>query len=210
VTVNPPGYGQPPYPQQQQQYGQQPYPQQPYPQQPYAQQPYAQQPYGQQPYGPPRYGSSYGQPPYGPPAATAGELAHWGLRVGSYLIDALITSAVLIVAVLVAIPFIQDDPTLFVTVYIAGAVVALGILVWNSGYRQGTTGQSIGKKVVGTKLVSISTGQPVGFGLAIGRQFAHILDSLPMNIGYLWPIWDPQKQTFADKVCSTVVVRVDR
>jgi hypothetical protein len=40
------------------------------------------------------------------------------------------------------------------------------------------------------------------------RALSHILDSLACYIGWLWPLWDGKKQTFADKVCSTVVVQV--
>jgi uncharacterized RDD family membrane protein YckC len=25
-------------------------------------------------------------------------------------------------------------------------------------------------------------------------------------LGYLWPLWDDKRQTFADKICSTVVL----
>ncbi len=52
------------------------------------------------------------------------------------------------------------------------------------------------------------TGQPIGFGMAFVRQIAHALDSWSLGIGYLWPLWDERRQTFADKVCNTVVVRV--
>ena len=54
-----------------------------------------------------------------------------------------------------------------------------------------------------------ASGEPVGFGRAIGRQIAHLLDGMPLGIGYLWPLWDERRQTFADKVCSTLVVQAD-
>jgi len=34
----------------------------------------------------------------------------------------------------------------------------------------------------------------------------HIVDGLSLFIGYLWPLWDKKRQTFADKIMSTVVV----
>jgi uncharacterized RDD family membrane protein YckC len=224
MTGNPPQYGGQPYGQpppygQSPQYGQQP----PYPQPPQYGPQYGTPPYGQPGYGPPQYGPQYGQQPYGqhgpygqqpgygpPPVAYSGELAHWGLRVVSFLIDALIASVPTIIAMAVAVPLIQSDPDLFVIAYLIAAVLSLAIVIWNNGYRQGTTGQSIGKSVNKTKLVGIDTGQTVGFGKAVVRQIAHILDSLPFYLGYLWPIWDAQRQTFADKVCNTVVVRVNR
>ena len=47
------------------------------------------------------------------------------------------------------------------------------------------------------------TGRPIGGGLAFGRELAHVLDGF-FYIGYLWPLWDAKRQTFADKVCGTV------
>ena len=40
----------------------------------------------------------------------------------------------------------------------------------------------------------------------MGRQHAYF-DSIPGYLGYLWPIWDSRKQTFADKIMSTFVVQ---
>jgi uncharacterized RDD family membrane protein YckC len=87
------------------------------------------------------------------------------------------------------------------------AVAYLGLVgfgIWNSGYLQGTTGRSIGRWVAGIKLVSIQTGQPVGFRRALARQICHVVD---IGIGYLWPLCDRKRQTFADKIFGTIVVR---
>ena len=81
----------------------------------------------------------------------------------------------------------------------------LGFGVWNSGYLQGTTGRSLGRRVAGTKLVSIETGQPVGFGRALSRQICHVLD---FGTGFLRPLWSGKRQTFADKIVGSVVVHV--
>ena len=75
-----------------------------------------------------------------------------------------------------------------------------------NAYLSGVTGQSIGKKQAGIRLLRESDGQVIGGGLGIGRYFLHILDALPCYIGFLWPLWDAKKQTFADKILHTVVV----
>jgi uncharacterized RDD family membrane protein YckC len=72
--------------------------------------------------------------------------------------------------------------------------------------RQGETGYTLGKGVIGIKLVSEQTGQPVGVGMAIARYFVHILDGFCF-IGYLWPLWDAKKQTFADKILTQIVIK---
>jgi uncharacterized RDD family membrane protein YckC len=90
-----------------------------------------------------------------------------------------------------------------------GAALIFGLLavvfaVWNYGYRQGITGSSIGKSVMKFKVVGEATGRPIGFGPSVLRQFAHIIDGLICNIGYLFPLWDAKRQTIADKIMSTV------
>ena len=51
-----------------------------------------------------------------------------------------------------------------------------------------------------------SDGAFIGVGMCIVRGFAHTLDGVFFDLGYLWPIWDRKHQTFADKICGTVVV----
>lgn len=43
--------------------------------------------------------------------------------------------------------------------------------------------------------------------MAFVRALAHFLDALPCYIGFLFPLWDAKHQTFADKLCSTVVLK---
>ena len=83
-------------------------------------------------------------------------------------------------------------------------LVVLAYVIWNYGYRQGTTGSSIGKSIMKFKVVSEKTGQPIGFGMSIVRQIAHIVDAIICYIGYLFPLWDPKRQTLADKIMTTV------
>ncbi|MEU5161617.1 RDD family protein [Streptomyces sp. NPDC020875] len=191
--------------------------------QPQGQQP-PQQPYGQQPgYGYPQQQGqpAYGQPQYGYPApppqvqpydAYPGggfpggpggmpELAHWGLRVGAFLIDMLIVLVPYIV--LGTIGAVAESGILM----LAGWVLMIGLMLGLKA-QEGSTGQTPGKKAAGIKLLRERDGQTVGFGMAVVRYLAHILDGLPCYVGYLWPLWDDKKQTFADKVCSTVVVKV--
>ncbi len=182
-----------------------------------AQNPYGEAPYGQDPYA--QGQSPYGQQPgFGAPVA----YSHWGKRVGSYLIDGLLTSVAqipYIIGVIMAAGSVetQVDPVTGAitqtgsTSPVAVALMGIGIIfgiaffIWNSCFKQGTTGYSIGKGILGMKLIKIETGQPIGAGMAFVRQIAHILDSICL-LGYLWPLWDAKRQTFADKIIGTVVI----
>jgi uncharacterized RDD family membrane protein YckC len=86
--------------------------------------------------------------------------------------------------------------------------VGVAYLVWNYGYRQGTTGSSLGKSVMKVKVVSEVTGQPIGFGMSVVRQIAHFVDAIICNIGFLFPLWDAKRQTLADKIMTTVVLPI--
>ncbi|MDX2359147.1 RDD family protein, partial [Dietzia sp. PP-33] len=55
------------------------------------------------------------------------------------------------------------------------------------------------------KLVGDPTGAPIGPLNAFLRDIVHIVDGLAY-IGYLWPLWDEKRQTFADKLMGTIVV----
>ena len=122
--------------------------------------------------------------------------ANWGQRVGCYLIDII---PVVIIGII-------GSATRNVIIALLFDLVALVVNGYNRWYMAGTTGQSWGKKALNLKLVSDATGTPIGAGLAFARDICHILDSLACYIGWLFPIWDAKRQTFADKIISTVVV----
>lgn len=134
-------------------------------------------------------------------------LATYGQRVGGFLVDIGIPGGLLAVVLIAALA--TKDIVVIGIVYPGAALVGLAFLVWNSGYRQGRSGQSLGKSVLGTRLVSAGSGEPVGVGRALGRQAAHVVDAIPLGVGFLWPLWDEHRQTFADKMCSTLVVQAD-
>jgi len=187
------------------------YGQQPYGQPGYAQQPYGQPGYGQPGYGQPGYGQpGYGQQPYGqPPGGYAPPYANWLYRVGSYLIDGvvLLLPGYILYGASAAFADQQGNPSAAgLVLVLLGFAYLVAVSIWNLFIRQGRTGWSVGKQALGTRLVSEQTGQPIGAGSAFLRQLCHILDALACYIGYLWPIWDRKRQTFADKIMSTIVI----
>ncbi|WP_333771605.1 RDD family protein [Streptomyces sp. IBSBF 2435] len=217
----PPGppnpYGGPP----QQPYGQ-PQPPGIPPQQPY----YGQQPAGygyppQQPYG--GYQQPGGLPPGMPP------LASWGARLGAYLLDGLmfnlIPSGLFLAGYLPYSKKVSDATTAChdqgvstgncdlpgitganVTLILIGGLLGLAAFVFLS-VREGRTGQTPGKKIVGIRLLREYDGSALGFGRAFGRRWLHVLDSIPCGLGFLWPLWDSKNQTWADKMVHTVVIK---
>ncbi|MFE9447227.1 RDD family protein [Streptomyces sp. NPDC006739] len=172
------------------------------PQQGYGQ---PQQPgYQQAPQGvPPQQGYGYpqqpGYPGY-PQQAGYGvqpSYANWGQRFLGTLVDGLVF---LVPYILVIVG--KNNAALMGV----GAIALIALAIWQL-IQEGRTGQTVGKKAMGIRLVKEATGEPLGVGMAFVRRLAHFLDSLACYLGWLWPAWDSKRQTFADKVCGSIVIR---
>ena len=129
------------------------------------------------------------------PAASAVPYANWAQRVGAYLVDVLPIVILDIIGINISFG-----------VYALCGLIGLAFTIYNRWYLGGSTGQSIGKKVLGLRLISEQTGQPIGPLMAFVRDICHVLDSLACFIGWLFPLWDAKRQTFADKILGTVVI----
>ena len=161
-----------------------------------------------------------------------GKVAGFGQRALAYLIDIGITMLGLIPVVLgivfLAIAAPSDistdqfgntttsgdsNPALAAIggVLIAlGVLTAIGITVWNRVFKMGRTGQSVGKKVIGLYLLDDKTGQPVGAGMAFLREIVNGLVNQVIYIGWLWMLWDADRQTLGDKAVHSSVVNVPK
>lgn len=151
--------------------------------------------------------------------------AHWGLRVCATLLD-----WVFLVPFMIAwyIGFdLMDQGSLFTldgelvgigdgsTVFTGFVIVILARIsasvfnIWNTIVRQGNRGWSLGKETMGIMVVGFD-GKPIGKLLTVVRNFLHLLDLLPLGLGYLWPLWDERRQTFADKILGTCVLNIQK
>src|SRR5690349_16247654 len=99
-----------------------------------------------------------------------------------------------------------------ISIVITG-IIALIYWVWNLGYRQGTTGSSIGKSIMKFKIVNEKTGQPVGFGMSFLREVIYWV-AAGLCFGVLWlvavlfPLWDAKRQTLVDKILTHVALPI--
>lgn len=64
-------------------------------------------------------------------------------------------------------------------------------------------GQSWAHKLVSIRVCKLD-GTPLTAGQMAARDLLHLLDCI-FCLGFLWPLWDRQKQTFADKIMGTSV-----
>jgi len=126
-------------------------------------------------------------------------LASPGLRIVGGLIDVVI---LIVVGIVIDIVF-RGARGLSGPI---GFVVDLGYFA----YFWSSRGQSIGMMPFGFKVRDMATGQFPTMGKAALRGFVWLIElgftiCLIGAVGWLWQLWDPQKQAIHDKVAGTVV-----
>ena len=135
------------------------------------------------------------QPAYQPPAGDgpSGPRASFGRRLVAAIIDGILLGVVGAI-------FYAISRTL-------GYVVQLLLTIAYLTYLEGSpSGQTVGKKAMGIRVIDFSTGGAIGYGRAFVRWIARILSGIVCLLGYLWMLWDKEKQTWHDKLATTVVV----
>lgn len=134
-------------------------------------------------------------------------LASWSARAGAFAVDVLVGCGVLATLVLVALsaPF---RGWLWWVLAVVAAVVVLLMLI-NRVVLPALTGFSLGRALHG---ISVRTrdGSPVGVLRLLMREVVHLLDTAALFLGWLWPLWDRRRRTFADLLLRTEVHTVER
>lgn len=97
-----------------------------------------------------------------------------------------------------------------VLLFLLGFVLFVAIWIWNRLLKMGRTGQSVGKKMFGLKLINATTGEPIGAGSAFVRELIHGLANQVVYLSYLWMLWDPNRQTLGDLVAKSTVIKVPK
>lgn len=124
-----------------------------------------------------------------------GEAAGFGVRFVAYIIDGIILIIPNLILRLLLGPILGG----LLDFVISAAYV---LYFWTS------SGATIGKMAMGLKVVSAETGGLIDMGTAFLRYVGYIVSTIPIGLGFLWIIWDPEKQGWHDKIAKTRVIRV--
>jgi uncharacterized RDD family membrane protein YckC len=98
-------------------------------------------------------------------------------------------------------PTLVRGPVDFVVSWVAPIVATL--VFWR--YRSATPG----KMIIGAVIVDAASGGRPTMGQFLVRYFAYLVSIVPLCLGFLWIAFDARKQSFHDKLASTVVVSRD-
>jgi Mce-associated membrane protein len=132
--------------------------------------------------------------------------ASWAARAGAFLVDVLLGVAVIATMALLW----QMSPARGWLWWAFAAVIALAIVLMavNRLLLPAITGWSLGRALFGIA-VRKRDGSAVGVVRLLGRDLAHLLDTGALFIGWLWPLWDHRRRTFADLLLRTEVHKVE-
>jgi uncharacterized RDD family membrane protein YckC len=145
--------------------------------------------------------------------------ASWGIRLGGFLIDAVI----LYVVQLIIGGALRHNNTLrlhytmhpnngnirHVSVSFLVFIIAALVFLAYGTLMIGGRGQTVGMMAVGAKAIR-DDGGVVHFGQAFGRALIQLIMSYTVVLillSDLWPLWDKKRQTLHDKAVGTVVIR---
>ena len=150
--------------------------------------------------------------------------AGFWVRFGAVLLDGLIVGAIIAIPVILGIALITSSVTTDSfynsTSVTNSGTLAVGILVCIIGWvlavlyeplmtgRNGVhNGQTLGRQAAGIRITNLQGG-PISKGQAWGRYlFKAFFSGLIFYLGYLWMLWDANKQCWHDKVANTLVLK---
>lgn len=151
--------------------------------------------------------------------------AGFGARLGALLIDGLILAIPTVLLYLfAAAPLLRGttcvtngqtgatscDVGFGAEAWVFVAVLALAAVVVPIVYfivPVGRSGQTLGMRVLGIRVVDVASLQPIGLGRSTVRYLVQSFFSGAFcYLGYLWMLWDERNQTWHDKAASSIVI----
>ena len=141
------------------------------------------------------------EPVAGPAPGVA--FADHGERLIAYIIDIVITFAVVIALFVVAAILAAVAPILSILPFLGILVIPFVYFP----YYWAKTGQTPGMKQQGIKVVRDRDGGPITMGTAILRLIGYWVSGLVFYIGYIWIFIDKRRRGWHDLIAGTVVVK---
>lgn len=110
-----------------------------------------------------------------------------------------IISAMLFFSVLTFIDYFEKD--LMMQILIAGFYSLLTLIFYLQA-------QSPGKYILHLRIIKVTTSKQADMVTVLFREWVgKLISGLPLSLGYVWSLYDPNLQTWHDKLSKTVVVK---
>jgi Mce-associated membrane protein len=136
--------------------------------------------------------------------AAGGQPASWPARAAAFAVD--VFFGIGVVAALILVAWSTEQRNLLWWLCVSVAAIVLLCVALNRLLLPVVTGWSLGRALTGIAVVH-RDGTAVGPWRLLARDVAHLLDTLALFVGWLWPLWDARRRTFADLLARTEVRR---
>ncbi len=126
-------------------------------------------------------------------------------RYFALLIDGILLIPFNFVLFILIIIFARGNKNLYLSALLLSLMPSLLFAAYNT-FSIWKYGATLGKKWLKVKVISINS-QPLTLGQVILREtIGRFLSGMVFQLGYLWAIWDKNRQTWHDKIAKTYVV----
>ncbi|OGY07789.1 MAG: hypothetical protein A2782_01450 [Candidatus Blackburnbacteria bacterium RIFCSPHIGHO2_01_FULL_43_15b] len=125
-------------------------------------------------------------------------------RFAAIFLDSLIMNVLALLIYSLLSSALRGNSVVSVLYYTINTVLYVGYFTW---YQSKTT-QTLGKKVMGIRVVDAQGKTPNMLTFFLREVVGKLVSGIILGIGYLIVLWDGRKQALHDKIASTYVVRV--
>ncbi len=143
------------------------------------------------------------------------QYASFGKRAVAYIIDSIIVGLIAgipigcLIGITAAFAMEMSEEAYIIAIIAVSLIGVLWAIIASILYfawMWSRTGQTLGKKWLGIKVVTAEW-VPPSFWRAAGRAvIGYWLSNLAFGLGFLWMLWDDYQQCWHDKLFSTYVI----
>ena len=131
------------------------------------------------------------------------EQAGFALRFGAFMFDLLPLMILLFVSGLLASQFLAYGAL----IQYSSLGLAVLFLVFNFIILAGRTGQTVGKRLIGIRIITVDQRRATTKQIVMRHILGYPLSMAFFTLGFLWLLWDRRQQGWHDKLAKTLVVR---
>ncbi len=140
------------------------------------------------------------------PKNTPQYFASFDQRLMAWAIDVFLIATVYAVLVFLSFLFVHQQSVRVVLLIGVAVMVPLTKLVYNIIADSSKTQGTIGKKLIDIKVTDLN-GERISFGTSLARNFAKIISTLTLFIGYIYSFFNKKQQCLHDVMAGTLVIK---
>jgi uncharacterized RDD family membrane protein YckC len=145
-------------------------------------------------------------------------LAGIGARFGAVLLDGLLPSLIslplILMVYVMVLPVFGPSPSFPSNAMVTAGIIVVALTVLGINCYSALVmalwayGLTPGKWILGLRVIKVDTGLPAGFWrMALRQIIGQWVAAILCYIGFIWALFDANKQGWHDKIAKTLVVR---